>query len=338
MMDAMKVLTILNWILIGLYGCCVLYVLLGFSRPSGDAATQGLGVGFAAIGAFILLLFLGLNLLPYTIPKVIILVLMLMPGLFILSRLSDSYLTSLERGQVAAARANGSLFFDDKPRRDVAAAIGAADTTRLRQLLQLPVPRLNEPGYQATTLLDFAGERAATTQNITQMMACLKLLTDHGATIQGTDPQHIPTHFRVCKQGPAILLKWFLNKGADPNFRPEGGSPILIEVMRYGDDGLEKVRLLLDRGADPNAMMADDETTYEASYSPLMYAAREQLWDICQLLLKNGANPAYRTPKGDNLKKIMVQHAELYADVDDTPPAYTVFKKLLESHTNPKKQ
>ncbi len=256
-------------------------------------------------------------------------ILMLVPGFLILSRLSNYYLTSLERGQVATARANGSIFFHDKPRRDVAAAIGAADTTRLRQLLQQPVPRLNEPGSQATTLLDFAGERAATSQNITQMMACLKLLIDHGATIQSADPQHIPTHFRVCKHGPAVLLKWFLNKGADPNFRPADGNPILIEVMRYGDDPLEKVRLLLDRGADPNAVMADDETTYEASYSPLMYAAREQLWDICQLLLKEGANPAYRTPKGDDLKKIMTQHAELYADVDDTPPAYTVFKKLL---------
>ena len=330
-MEALKVLTILNWILIGLYGSWVLYVLLGLSRPSGDAATQGLDVGFASIGAFILILFLGLNLLPYTIPKVIILILMLAPGLFILSRLSDHYLTSLERGQVAAARANGSLYFDDKPRRELAAAIGAADTTRLRQLLQQPVPRLNEPGYHATTLLDFAGEKAATTKNVTQLMACLKLLIDHGATIQGTDPQQVPTHFRVCKQGPAILLKWFLNKGADPNFRPEGGSPILFEVMRYGDDRLEKVRVLLERGADPNAVMADDETTYDASYSPLMYAAREQLWDICQLLLKEGANPAYRTPKGDDLKKIMTRHEELYADVDDTPPAYTVFKKLLEN-------
>ncbi|RCR70336.1 ankyrin repeat domain-containing protein [Larkinella punicea] len=332
----MKVIAILNWILIGLYGSWVLYMLLNPSRSGGDAATRGLDTALAYVVAFVLVVFFGLNLLPYTIPKVIILILMLAPGLLLLSRLANQYLDSRTQGQVEVARANGSIFFNDKPRRDVAAAIGAADTTRLRQLLQQPVPHLDEPGHYGTTLLDFAGERAATSQNITQMMACLKLLIDHGATIQGADPQHVPTHFRVCKHGPAVLLKWFLNKGADPNFRPAGGNPILIEVMRYGDDPLEKVRLLLDRGADPNAVMADDETTYDANYSPLMYAAREQMWDICQLLLKQGANPAYRTPKGDDLKKIMAQHAELYADVDDTPPAYTVFKKLLESHTQPR--
>ncbi len=135
------------------------------------------------------------------------------------------------------------------------------------------------------------------------------------------------------------LLEWFLKKGVDPNLRPfKESNPILFEVMGYDRDRLAKVKCLLDYGADPNAQAAAAGYAVRSRYSPLMHAALEQLWEVCDVLVKRGANPDYRTPQGDDLKKIMALHEKLYADAGDTPTAFTDFKKTLENHTNPKNQ
>jgi ankyrin repeat protein/mono/diheme cytochrome c family protein len=79
--------------------------------------------------------------------------------------------------------------------------------------------------------------------------------------------------------GDAALLAAMLQVGGDPNIRNDAGSTALIWAI----EDLDKVRLLLDRGADPNAASAFGRT-------PLMLATglgRSEL--MAKLLLERGA-------------------------------------------------
>lgn len=327
----MKTITITNWVLIGLYVLLILYTLLGINRSGNDAAGRGMEAGFAVVGCIAVAILLVLNVLPYRTARIIALVILGLPMLLILYNGISNYLVSRQYDRNEEARSNGSFFFDDQPRREIAAAIAAADTTRLRALLQKPVSNLDEMGYDATTLLDFAALRSIHSQAPAKSLRCLEILLEKGATIQGPDSTHKPTHFLVCKTGSAALLEWFLKKGADPNAKPAESSPLIFEVMSYGEERREKVALLLNYGADPNTLAVNTGNAVRDWYSPLMHAAQEQLWDICQLLLEKDADVTYRTPQGDDLEKIMKLHEELYADVDDTPAAFTRFKTALNA-------
>ncbi|MGA0557296.1 ankyrin repeat domain-containing protein [Larkinella sp. VNQ87] len=329
----MKTITITNWILIGLYGLLVVYTLMNVNRSGNDAAGRGMETGFAFLGAFILAALFGLNLLPYRALKIIILIVLALPLLIIVYNIISNYFTMQEQNRAEEARSNGSFFFDDQPRREIAAAIATSDTIRLQALLQKPVPQLNECGYQNTTLLDFAAQKAVEVNASTSSLRCMEMLLEKGATIQGPDSVHTPTHILICQTGSVALLEWFLKKGADPNAQAYESSPILFEVMQYDKDRLEKVKLLLNYGADPDALSASTGYAIKPLYTPLMYAAFEQLWDVCHLLLERGADPDYRTPQGDDLPKVMKMHEELYADVNDIPATFTSFKNYLETNS-----
>ncbi|GAB3328264.1 hypothetical protein GCM10027299_30220 [Larkinella ripae] len=332
----MKTITITNWIFIGLYLLLILYTLLGVNRPGNDAAGRGMETGFVVVGGFAVAALLVLNVLPYRATKIIALVLMALPGLMILYNVISNYLVARQYDQTEEARMNGTLFFDDAPRRELAAAIAAADTARLRTLLQKPLSNLNESGHQGTTLLDFAAQHAIHSSAPEKSMRCLDILLEKGATIQNADSTHKPTHYQICRTGSAALLEWFLKKGADPNAKPYDSSPLIFEVMGYGEERLEKVTLLLDYGADPDTPATNTGYAIRDWYTPLMHAAQEQLWDVCHLLLEKGADPTYRTPQGEDLKKIMTRREELYADMNDTPATYTDFKKALEADSTKK--
>jgi ankyrin repeat protein/mono/diheme cytochrome c family protein len=81
--------------------------------------------------------------------------------------------------------------------------------------------------------------------------------------------------------GDATLLTAMLQAGADPNIRNDSGATALLWAI----EDTEKVRLLLDRRADPNAMSAFGRT-------PLILATglgRSER--MVQLLLEHGATP-----------------------------------------------
>ncbi|MFC5412109.1 ankyrin repeat domain-containing protein [Larkinella bovis] len=329
----MKTITIANWVLIGVYGLLILYTVLNGNRSGNDAAGRSLEAGFVFLGVIVLVVLIVLNVLPYRFARLAVLVVGLLPLLMGLYNLISNYWVSRQYERTEAARANGSLFFEDKNRQEMAAAISRADTVRLRIVLQKPVPNLNECGKELTTLLDFAAYHTTQSRTSPASLRCLEMLMEKGATLQGSDPNHKPTHFLACRDGSAALLAWFLEKGADPNVKPPESSPILFHVMSYGEERLEKVKLLLDHGADPNTLAFNTGYAVRDGYSPLMYAAEEQLWDIGRLLLERGANPGHQTKQGESLRKIMKLHEDLYADVNDTPASYTAFKSVLETYS-----
>jgi len=88
--------------------------------------------------------------------------------------------------------------------------------------------------------------------------------------------------------GDAEFLRLLLEKGADPNARNDANATALT----YAVDDEQKMRLLLDHGADPNAKSEDGQT-------PLLIAAwRPGAAPVVKLLLDHGANPSTRTPAG----------------------------------------
>lgn len=353
----MKTITISNWVLISLYVLLVIYTLMTVNRSGNDAAGRGMELGLAVFGAFLLAGLVVLNIIPYKASKITALILLSLPFVIGLYNGISNYLEVQKQRNDAVAAENGSYYFEDTERQQLAAAIAIGDVAQLKTLLQKPQPLLNESGHQSTTLLSFAATKTFDNENPQPIMACMELLVQHGATVQGPDSAYAPIHFMTCQSGSAALLAWFLTKGADPNFRPNDASPILFEVMKYGDDQREKVKLLLDHGADPNAIAPSNGYNVGALYSPLLFAAHQELWDVCQLLMERGADPAYQVPaeeellrimkqtayyadntesQGEYLAIIMAKHEKTYAENGKAPEAYAVFKRFLTTRSTPK--
>lgn len=56
---------------------------------------------------------------------------------------------------------------------------------------------------------------------------------------------------QACQEGDAVLVRYYLDEGIDPNFQyPEVGTVAIVEASFYGH--LEIARMLLDAGADPS--------------------------------------------------------------------------------------
>lgn len=88
---------------------------------------------------------------------------------------------------------------------------------------------------------------------------------------------------------PLPLLRELLELGADPNKAVQDGFPSLIEALSLRrDDRVDRVRLLLDFGADANQRGIND-------WTPLHYAVSLRNLDALRLLLERGADPALRT-------------------------------------------
>jgi ankyrin repeat protein len=79
---------------------------------------------------------------------------------------------------------------------------------------------------------------------------------------------------------PAQRVRELLDSGADPNATSNGGATALM----WATGDLIKVRLLLDRGAAVNAKTKDGDTA-------LVTAARRGTLDAMRLLIERGANP-----------------------------------------------
>ncbi len=89
------------------------------------------------------------------------------------------------------------------------------------------------------------------------------------------------------------VLELLLDRGTPVNLVGAGGFPPIVYVSR-GDKGQrpDKVRLLLDHGADPNQRGPQGKTA-------LHYAAKAGFDEVVALLLERGANPKLRDENGD---------------------------------------
>ena len=329
----MKILALTNWSLIGCYAVLITYLALTLNQSGTDAAGRGLAVGYLFVGAILLVAVLGLNLLPFPATKIAVLVALLVPAALGLREWTNTFYYTQRAGKEDQGRWDGSYYFKDPDQRRIAEAIAANDLPQLKTLLTAPQPRLNESGEEHTTLLDFAALRAAGRSEEPFRVEALALLLAKGATFETADSLHTATHVLVARQSPAALLDWFLKHGADANakHRQNQNLPVLFVVLDDPNDRLEKVRLLLAHGADPNVVYPPADYGWLTGHSVLLAAARQDLWEICQVLLEQGADPDVVGPQQLVFRKLLAKRETMYAETGTTPPAFTALQKTMEN-------
>jgi ankyrin repeat protein len=331
----MKILIYTNWSLIALYGILLLVGTLTLNQPSTDAAGRAMGTGFIVFGFILLGLVIGANCLPFQLTRIIVFIVLLLPlGLGIYHVLIQ-FNGERQASNDDAGRSNGDYYFHDGLRQKLALAIVNRDLQTFETLLQKPIPVLNESGEEHITLLDFAAMRGTYSDDPVYVLPFLIQLLKKGATIETADSFHTPTHVLVSRECSAAMLELFLKHGANPNARrrEEQPTPILFTVMEYDYERVAKVNLLLDYGADPNAVYPPTATGWLAGHSALLAAARLEAWDVCQLLLEKGADPTIEGPQNQVFTNLLIHRAKLYAEYQNAPATFTSLLNVMKLST-----
>jgi hypothetical protein len=327
-MNFIKIVTVVNWIAIGL-----LLLLVGaetlFPAKGGDAAGRGIGQAFYYLSIFLLILFLILNLLPFQWSKYTCFAIIMIPIVYF--TISPT-IEKVHRNIVN--RMEAKPWFEDKERQCMAEAIMDANPDKLQNLLQSPSPLFQNKDY-TYPLLNMAVRNATsdyTNLNKEDRIACVRLLLQAGASITSSDPMQEPVHFKAVSIPDTQVLKMLLEHGADPNARGidySSGTGNIVPILFEAVSDKECVRLLLEYGADPNATKPVDGDTPLPSV--LLYAASVQRWDICRLLIEKSADPTYQSPDGTSLRTYLDEKDSIYQPIDATPDDLEFVKKALAS-------
>lgn len=322
-----KIITIINWIVIG-----GLALLIGaetlFPTKGGDAAGRGIGqaIYYLAIIAFIVLLIL--NLLPFNWAKYTAFGLILLPVVFIklgplyggikkwVNRVPDGY------------NQDGTPWFKDKAKQDLALAIYNGNINKVKNMLQGASPALFEKEGPEGDILDFAiAETSYTSYKPEEKTECVRLLFEAGARLT-SDTTENSMLMAPATTGRSKLAQLLLQHGADPNARDiYYHKPVLFEAMNSYRECKETVQVLLDAGADPNAVWKDGDVTVSA----LIYAALSARWIVCTQLIEKGADTGYKASDGSTLKSIVEAVPESYnGDGYSTRADFEKVKKSVE--------
>ncbi|KAJ6573159.1 ankyrin repeat-containing domain protein [Mycena vulgaris] len=163
------------------------------------------------------------------------------------------------------------------PLRDLVETISERRETKRKAELER---RENERKDQHTETLRTAIRDLATSE---AMLELIERGADGNTTVEegsayGTVLQ------TACSRPDEELVARLLNHGADPNLRVHKYRSPLNVASSFGH--AKSVRLLLDRGADPN----DDDGTNGTPIQEALKSNAEH-WDVVRLLLEHGAEP-----------------------------------------------
>src|SRR6266550_3870263 len=186
-----------------------------------------------------------------------------------------AFIVDMEKGekhqrQIREEQSSGKWDFGDQPALfAVAHAIVKNDQDAIRAAAKA-LPDLQAPGRDGTTLLYFAVTQSWQRPELVEAVKTLLSL--------GADPNYTNGHrnsFALANavHGSALLLRYMLEAGGDPNTRDEFGQPIILMnwyLGYYKNDARARLDLLLDRGADINSTMPERESD-SAGYTLLLY-------------------------------------------------------------------
>jgi len=108
-----------------------------------------------------------------------------------------------------------------------------------------------------------------------------------GASVTETNRHGVPVAWLAAENGDGAILERLLNAGVDANIAMPGGETLLMTAARTGDP--DTVRLLLARGADPDAR---EESRGQTA---LMWAAARNNVSVVRILAEMGAEIEART-------------------------------------------
>jgi hypothetical protein len=303
-MNLLKIITILNWIIIGLLGLLVAAETL-FPAKGGDAAGRGMGQALYYLSIIALVVLLVLNFLPYAWSKYTALGLVVLPILLV--QVFPIW-QKAKQGVQQNIKDSGPIF-EDKTLDQIARTVHEVQPEKLKKLLETPVPGLFDDGE----LLGYAiAEANSTTYKPEERLECVRLLFQAGASL---DPlkkaEEVPIHMAVADVGNAPLLRLLLEHSADANaYQIHFERPILFEALNSYYQPEETVRVLLDYGADPNSRaLFDDEN---GPVSPLWRAAQLERWGMCVMLLEKGANPDFKALNDQTVRDLVVASERVF--------------------------
>jgi len=207
-------------------------------------------------------------------------------------------------------------FFRSGPMREVAEAIARNDSATVASLV--PRVNVNETGFSDVTLLLLAARQLRQTP---EQHGVLRVLLGAGADPNKGAQYELPLAIASQQSGksgpePGKLL---LEAGANPNLKTSFGEPVWFAAVGQSSS-LETLTLLLDRGADLNAMGPNESTA-------LITAANTRNWKAALLLLQRGADwRRGRSVNGLPLKSMV----DGYAGAESGDSAYMAVRRLLQ--------
>ena len=124
----------------------------------------------------------------------------------------------------------------------------------------------------------------------------VQLMIEKGADVLARDKDGISVLEAAAYVNDADTVRLLLAKGANPNTKDELGATPLFQAASNGDRNTEVVRLLLQHGADVNAVCAEALDTAKNGpmalgfLTPLLNAAPYGNYEAVELLVNAGAN------------------------------------------------
>jgi ankyrin repeat protein len=106
--------------------------------------------------------------------------------------------------------------------------------------------------------------------------------------------------------GHQDVVEYLLGKGCSPDTHSRNGQQVAPLNSAAAGQHLGIARLLLDNGADPNAIQ-------EGGFTPLHSAAQNGQVDMVRLLLERGADPGIRAQDGKTARDYALEAGEVEA-------------------------
>ncbi|NUO02182.1 MAG: hypothetical protein HUU01_16370 [Saprospiraceae bacterium] len=213
--------------------------------------------------------------------------------------------TNFKRAQRARVEAAKPIF-DDPDLDRLARLIENGEPESLQKSLTSGPQEV----IQSKDLLWFALERASYGgYRSEEKLQCFRLLLDAGAPLDSLLKGETPIQSSAANTGNAGVLRLLFERGADPNaLDPNFNRPYIFDAINSYMDPLAAVQTFLEFGADPNkTAIFDDE---DGPIPPLIRAAQFDRWKICAALIQKGARPDFKTPNGKSCAYYMEQAEE----------------------------
>ncbi|WP_438431491.1 ankyrin repeat domain-containing protein [Gorillibacterium sp. sgz500922] len=137
-------------------------------------------------------------------------------------------------------------------------AAQAGDAPALEELLQAEPELANRENEDGLTPLGFAAHFGSP--------AAVRVLLEHGADVEALSHSRVPyipsntaLHAAIAGERSVEVIRLLLDRGADPN-RTDSDGHTCLHAAAFHDDGTEILQLLIGRGAELNARGGAGET------------------------------------------------------------------------------